>query len=88
MTIELSKDSGVGTKFNLRDRNKITYNKKYGAFVCYKPEDNLDDNEKYQEENKIESSTETPTVPSSGAILRPRKHKDLLEESDDEFQPK
>jgi hypothetical protein len=40
ITIEPLLDSGTGAKFNLRDRNNITNSKKYGAFVCYKAEDN------------------------------------------------
>jgi hypothetical protein len=31
----MKKDS-LNHKFNLRDRNKICYNKKYGGFVLYK----------------------------------------------------
>jgi hypothetical protein len=54
----------------------------------YKPEDNLEEASKDLEENKIESSLDSLIMPSTGAILRPRKYKEIEEESDEEFRIK
>ena len=36
-----NKDS-LNHKFNLRDRKKICYNKKFGGFVLYKPDEDME----------------------------------------------
>lgn len=55
------KDEDPNHKFNLRDRKKICYNKKYGGFVYYKPEDDLEGGDKWLEEKENESSSKEPS---------------------------
>lgn len=48
------KDS-LNHKFNLRDRKKICYNKKFGGFVLYKQEEGMEDFEAEEELKEVES---------------------------------
>lgn len=74
-------------KFNLRDRKKIHYNKKYGGFVCYTKEEDLDENDLELEEKEIESSSKEQSQQTSmNKILRPRKVKERDDVSDDDFK--
>jgi hypothetical protein len=74
-------------KFNLRDRKKIFYSKKYGGFAYYRKgeeegESDLESEEKENESSSKEQSQQT----SMSKILRPRKVKEREEVSDDDFK--
>ena len=70
----------------MRDRKKICYNKKYGGFVYYKPDDNLDELEEEVDENNNESSLEENLLKNK--TLRTRNYKNMEEVSDDDFKIK
>jgi hypothetical protein len=44
-------------RFNLRDRKKISYNKKYGGFVLVNPEADPQDSENEEEEEGEDASS-------------------------------